>query len=92
MSRRAQALCKPGDLVQLPSNRSIYNAVKSNKREWFNVTSRMLGLVLTTGPGLYGSKSVSATLLMEGQVISVDLGAFEGVPTRRPSSQAPSKP
>lgn len=92
MSRRAQALCKPGDLVQLQSSQSIYNAVKSNKREWFNVTPSMLGLVLTTGPGLYGSKSASATLLMEGQVISVELGVFKTVPTRRPSSQAPSKP
>lgn len=81
MSRKAQAL--PGDLIRLRSGRTIYNAVKVNGREWFHVTPEMLCLVLTVGPGRYRSESGSGTLLVEGQVISVELGAFGHVRGKR---------
>lgn len=82
MSRKAQAL--PGDLIRLRSGRTIYNAVKANGREWFHVTPEMLCLVLTVGPSLYrNSESASGTLLVEGQVISVELGAFGHVRRKR---------
>jgi len=83
MSKRKHTFPKPGDIVRLRGGRRRYNAVDVHSRGWYDVMPGKLGLVLTVGPGLYSGEAASGTLLMEGQVISVSLGAFERVRGKR---------